>query len=458
MNKLLCVLALLGVSAGLSAQPAGDAREAFLQRSRNAAAQWHARQAQDRGDFLKRSWSALEAFAPVADPFRRGDAGRPPGDDTAGPSPIGGVVTVPAQETVVPGSGFPFRFYGRTNRVRCELPAWTLPSVSESDVAAGWEMLSEGASPLVEDCLAIRERERLCDWAYLQLADSLSATVYPAPSNERELLFGFLLGRAGYAVRFGHSRGQLTCLYGTRQVVYAESYYPKDGAYYYEHRPQEGGLFISEPVPGGTRLLDLAVGRAPSFADGPLLKRHIDVRGVAFDFSIPASRLDFYASYPHTEMYVKADAPVSAALRESAYPALRAAIEGQGQIEAANTILHFVQGLMTYESDRTHWGFEKWNFPEESFWYLRGDCDDHAILFARLVRDLLGLDVLLVQCEVNGGSPHAATAVRFTEPIDGDTIDYEGVKYWCCEPTSNRSDVGQRRWEDYVVTRIDKVK
>lgn len=458
MNRVPLVLALLGISAGLFAQPAGDARGAFLQRSRNAAAQWYARQAQGHGDFLRRSWSALEAFAPVADPFQRGDAGRPSGDGTSVPSPIGDVVTVPVQETVVPGSGFPFRFYGRTYRVRYDLPAWTLPSVDESDVAADWETLSEEASALVEDCLAIRDREQLCDWAYLQLADSLSTAVFPSPCNERELLFGYLLGRAGYAVRFGHAAGELICLYGTQQIVYAKSYYPEDGAYYYEHRPQAGGLFVSEPMPGATRPLDLSLNRAPTFAGGPLVKRHIDVRGIAFDYSIQAALLDFYGSYPHTEMYVKANAPVSAALRASVYPALQAAIEGQGQSEAANTILHFVQGLMTYESDRTHWGFEKWNFPEESFWYLRGDCDDHTILFARLIRDLLGLDVLLVQCEVNGGRPHAATAVHFTEPLTGDTFEHGGKTWWCCEPTSNYSNVGQCRWEEYVVTRVDRVR
>ena len=460
MNRTILVLALLGVSVGLSAQPAGDAREAFLQRSRDAASQWHARQAQGYGDFLRRSWSALEAFAPVADPFQRGDAGQPSGDGSEQAISGGGdAVTVPVQQTVVPGSGFPFRFYGRTYRVRYDRKAdLTLPSVEESDVAAGWEALETGAPSLIEDCLAIRDREKLCDWAYLQLADSLSTAVYPTPCNERELLFGYLMGRAGYTIRFGSNAGTLTCIYGTKQIIYASSYYPLDNAYYYEHRPQAGGLFVSDPVPGATRPLDLSLNHAPTFADGSLVQRHIDVRGIAFDYSIPAAQLDFYGSYPHTEMFVKANAPVSAALRESLYPTLRAAIEGKGQIEAANIILHFVQGLMTYESDRTHWGFEKWNFPEESFWYLRGDCDDHAILFARLIRDLMELDVLLVQCDVNGGRAHAATAVHFTEPLAGDTFEHGGKTWWCCEPTSNYSNVGQRRWEEYVVTRVDLVK
>ena len=156
-------------------------------------------------------------------------------------------------------------------------------------------------------------------------------------------------------------------------------------------------------------------------------------------------------------MHIKADAPVSSEVRNTIYPAISSAIDGKGQVEAANTILHFVQGVMEYQTDSRRWGYEKWCFPEESFYYLCGDCDDHAILFSRLIRDLLGLDVLLVECEVNG-APHEATAVRFTESLDGDTILYKGETYYCCEPTSNIGKVGERRWENYVVKHIDKVK
>ena len=56
------------------------------------------------------------------------------------------------------------------------------------------------------------------------------------------------------------------------------------------------------------------------------------------------------------------------------------------------------------------------------------------------------------------GAPHEATAVRFTEPLEDDTILYDGETYYCCEPTSNVGKEGQRRWNNYVVKHIDKVK
>ena len=462
MNRTISILFFFIFSAGLFAQTGGDERNAFLHRSNAAATAYRTGKQQEYGAFLRRAWTASAASAPKEDPFRRGDAGRPTGDsltDIVVPVDEPVVVRRTAPSEVVISKGkFPFGFYGRTYRVRYDRSAdLALASASEGDVASAWDALSAGLTGLVDDCLAIRKRDALCDWAYLQLVDSLSTAVYPGLENERELLFGFLMGKSGYDVRFGRSGDVLTCLYGTRQIIYAQSYFQKDDAYFFRHRLGQGSLALSEAVPEGTRLLDFGLMRCPEFTLGPEQVRHVKTGSIEFDFRIPKSQLDFYASYPHTEMHIKADAPVSDAVRKTVYPVLSSAISGKGQVEAANIILRFVQRLMEYQTDRRRWGYEKWSFPEESFYYLCGDCDDHAILFSRLIRDLLGLDVLLVECDVNG-APHEATAVRFTEPIIGDTILYNGETYYCCEPTSNSAKVGQRRWENYVVKRLDKVK
>lgn len=436
MNKILSLLFFFISCVSLCAQPGGNERSAFLQRSNAAAKAYRAQKTQEFGDFLRRNWTATAESAPVADPFRQGEAMRP-FDEPTFPE------DVPAEEDIIVNYD--------------DLSNLALPSISESDVAAAWERLSSGASSLLENCLAFRSRKKLGDWAYLQLVDSLSRSVYPHSENERQLLFGFLMGKSGYKTRFGRSGDQLTCLYGTEQIIYARPYFVKDGISYYRHRPGEESLSISEPVPEGSRPLDLRLTSAPNISSGPMQERHIKVGDIEFDYRIPQGLLDFYAGYPHTEMFVKADAPVSASVRECVYPALQSAIVGKGQVDAANTILHFVQGLMDYQQDPKRWGYEKWSFPDESFFYLCGDCDDHAILFARLAKDLLGLDVLLVECQVDG-SPHASTAIRFTEPLEGDSILHEGQTYYCCEPSSNVAKVGDRCWENYVVTRVDKVR
>ena len=60
-----------------------------------------------------------------------------------------------------------------------------------------------------------------------------------------------------------------------------------------------------------------------------------------------------------------------------------------------------------------------------------------AILFSRLVRDLLGLKVLLVYYP-----GHLATAVCFTDNVTGDYISLNNQKYVVCDPTYIGAPVG----------------
>lgn len=73
MNRALPALALLLVSVSVPAQTGGEARSAFLERKRSEARAYHEGKRSERGAFLRRAWTSSEAFAPVEDPFRRGD-------------------------------------------------------------------------------------------------------------------------------------------------------------------------------------------------------------------------------------------------------------------------------------------------------------------------------------------------------------------------------------------------
>ena len=465
MRKTLLLLLLVLGTLTCRAQGAGAFGD-YLRRSEASARAYRGRKTTERADFLRRSWRQYRLFAGVRDPFRDGDAGRPSGPDGQDTTdvnvPNGGreLPVAPRRREdppVKPGT-LAFSFYGQRVSVACPAGgAFTLQELSEAAVAAAWEQLDKGAGPgMVQACQERRRRDALCDWAFLQLADSLSHAACPDAENGRQLLLGYLLARSGLLMRYGSTDDALVCLYGTGEVVYEQSCYLEDGIRYYRLRESDGGLRLSAPCPDA-RPLDFAVTAPPRFQDGPVCVRHIEAAGISLDFRIPRALLDFYDAYPHTELRYKADAVVSAPMQEQVYPVLKQAIAGKGQAEAANILLHFVQRQSGYRTDGSYWGREKWNFPEESLFYPYGDCDDHAILYARLVRDLLGLDVLLVYCVVDGG-PHAATAVAFTEAVPGDSFLHGGVRWWYCEPTASRADVGQRCWKHYVIQRADVIR
>lgn len=148
--------------------------------------------------------------------------------------------------------------------------------------------------------------------------------------------------------------------------------------------------------------------------------------------------MDFYRDYPQRDLAIHYKAPMSEELRSSLYQQLKKAVEGKSQKDAANLLLNFVQTAFQYKTDGEQFGYEKPNFPDETFYYPYCDCEDRAMLCSVLVRDLVGLETVLLDYP-----NHVATAVRFTEQITGDAVVLHGnTKYLICDPTYICASIG----------------
>ena len=90
--------------------------------------------------------------------------------------------------------------------------------------------------------------------------------------------------------------------------------------------------------------------------------------------------------------------------------------------------------------DEKVWGHDRPFFAEESLYYPYADCEDRAVLFSQLVRDLLDLDVILVY---NANPGHLYTAVAFNEDVPGDYIMVDNRKFMVCDPTYYGAGVGK---------------
>ena len=336
-----------------------------------------------------------------------------------------------------------------------------LDGISEKAVADAWADLDSNPAftSLLVSAESAMERLSLSGWGKVQLLDSLSRSMFPDRMNERQLLLSHLLSSSGCPVRLGRQDGNLICLVGVRDMIYGRSYYSKDGVRFYPLREDSrGSMHISEDPAPGNSPLSLALDRTPVIHGGGTGTRHVKADGgIEYDFSIDRNLLSFYDAYPHTEARIKAEAPVSHALRESLYPILKEKAAGKSEFEAVSIIQNYVGSASSYMTDEKYWGREKWNFPEESCAYPYGDCDDHAILFARLTRDVLGLDVVLVDIETGSG-PHMAAAIRFNEPVDGAYVTHDGQKYIYCESVSAGFRPGKLSWKDCKVTKIQPVR
>jgi hypothetical protein len=129
---------------------------------------------------------------------------------------------------------------------------------------------------------------------------------------------------------------------------------------------------------------------------------------------------------------------MSRELRTALYTQLQPLVAGKSQQEAANLLLNFVQTAFDYATDGEQFGYEKPFFPDETFFYPYCDCEDRAMLFSTLVKDLLGLDAVLLDYP-----NHIASAARFPEEIPGEYVQLnDGDKYLICDPTYIGAPIG----------------
>jgi hypothetical protein len=361
------------------------------------------------------------------------------------PQPIEPVKPQP----VIIETWFEFPFFNTAMKVRADdSHRFNLASLDGNDVSKVWEQLmSDKYDNMLVDCLKIRDDYQLCDWAYLLMLLHFSGEFLQS-ENEMILLTAYLYSQSGYKMRLGADKNGLTILFGTKHQIYGLPYFDIDGDYYY---PLNGGseeMQIADFAFPNEKNLSLLVPSEPllyrSESDERQLKSEgygtvasctVNTNLIAFFDSYPTSQLD---DNPMTRWAIYANTPLDPSIKATLYPALAKVMNGKSYPEAADILLDFVQSAFVYEFDDKVWGGDRAFFAEESLFYPYCDCEDRSILYSRLVRDLLGLDVILVYYP-----GHLATAVKFEEDIKGDYIQLGSDRYLVCDPTYIGAYIGQ---------------
>ena len=170
-------------------------------------------------------------------------------------------------------------------------------------------------------------------------------------------------------------------------------------------------------------------------------KRSIKSRAypnVTASISVNSNLINFMDTYPCCSWELFAEASLSQNVKDQLYPSLKKTIAGLSEKDAANILLNLIQTGFEYKTDGDQFGREKTFFGDEPFFYPYCDCEDRSILFAILVKDLMNLDVVLLDYPT-----HIATAVCFNENITGDYFDIDGKKYIICDPTYIGAPIGK---------------
>lgn len=418
-------------------------------------------------DFLRRPW--IEELIVEGDTIKEKELVVPPViyeghvDAKPSPTPIDAMpVTIPEEQIKQPSPVVPievspsvqshktmdFTLYGTNMCVH--VPKKNKASVSFFDideVANAWNEYANGDwDTTLKDCLELREKYNLCDWAYLQMLKAMVARLNLPDKNSSTLLLSYLYSNSGYKMRLARGSSRLYLLLASRHQIYDWSYYLIDGEKYYPLDCDEDNLYISKAEFPNEQPLSLLVIKEQNIALKESASRRLESKkGIVISCQINENLLDFYNTFPTssisgnhvTRWAIYANTPLSSYVRNVIYPQLRSQIEHLSEKEKVSNLLNFVQTAFVYEYDSKVWGDDRAFFAEETLFYPFCDCEDRSILFSHLVRELVGLEVALVYYP-----GHLATAVHFKSNVCGDYIIIDGNRYVICDPTYINAPIG----------------
>ncbi|MBO5013763.1 MAG: hypothetical protein J6C57_06960 [Paludibacteraceae bacterium] len=348
----------------------------------------------------------------------------------------------------IPHEKYHVTFYG--TKVSVGFPTnetLKLPGLSEKQLAKAWKQLSSEAYDVtLNNVLAVRKKLALCDWGYVEMLQAISEKKY-GKTNEAVFMQAYLLSQSGYKIRLATDDEKLYMLIATQQNMFSLPFFIIDNTKFYALNCKSQELSICKAKFDKEKVVSLQLRQEQKLAAQYTDPRKLTSKyGVVAQVSVNKNTIDFFNDYPSayigndatTRWAVYANTPLEKVIRETLYPTLKKAVAGLSERDAVNKILNFVQTAFVYEYDDKIWGGDRAFFAAETLHYPYADCEDRSILFSRLVRDILGLDVILIYYP-----GHLATAVAFTQDVHGDYLTHNNRKYIVCDPTYINAPLGR---------------
>ncbi len=322
-----------------------------------------------------------------------------------------------------------------------------LPEQTSIRTALEKIMADEQTALIVNDCLRLRQSLNLPDMGYIWLVEALAEEVCPGKPNSQAFLATTLLNLSGYDVKIGYNPSGITMLFPTDVLVYATPRLEIKGKdYFVRNRKVSDADYVrsyeSQYFKNGADI-HLIPDRMPVFHnDGPVHEYSSSkwLQEPEFKINVNEPLVKFLGKYPQISWEYYAQAPLTDEFRNVVIPAVKERTKDAGlnTYDGVRKILSFLHYGFPYKEDGVQFGYEKVNFPDENFYFPYNDCEDRSILFATLVREIYGLDVVLLHYP-----NHLATAVNFRDPtVTGDYIVVDGENYVVCDPTYIGARIG----------------
>ncbi len=351
---------------------------------------------------------------------------------------------------IIPENEIVFSFYGKPLRA-AKLKSSVVRSVHAHDVKQAWhEYENRDVKDVLSSLQSLTDALGLNDWFTFELVRSyVDALLSAATPRDRVLMEHFLLVSMGYDVRLARTEQQLLLLVPIEQEVFERNFiHISDKDYYLFYDDLEANeneisvIYPCDPVKevGKGHALSLSFdGRMLNMDTGVDKECDLDDGLIHMDCTLNSTVMQMLNNYPLMDLRSYASSVVLPQFHQCIFEQLKPQLKEMSQCEAVDALLHFVQSVFDYEADDEFLDHDKINFLEENFYYDKSDCEDRSLIFAVLVRSLLGLDVQFVQF-----ADHMCTAVHFTDCLTkGNGYYFDGKFYLICDPTYIGAPIGR---------------
>ncbi|MBE0483662.1 MAG: hypothetical protein IBX52_09190 [Bacterioplanes sp.] len=413
-------------------------------------------------DFLKQQWREVELeperkLDPEPKPVVIPQAPEPKPEPAPIPEPTPEPETRPEQTPPPPTVPTPsidrnlsqvkLTFYGHDLTIPYDRKMVTVyrGRPNGDNIANYWQSLATtNHSATLKTLRDIQQALTLNDWAMALLVDQFSRSLH-RDHNSRTLTNWFLLVKSGYDARLAYN-DHIHLLMPSEQTLYGTTFFRLQQRTYYalnlhDNRTLSGRVYTYDEQHENAQQALNFTDAGVFHASGKRMQRQLSFQDngqtMTLTIDYPKAAVDYLNQYPQMDLpkYFRADLDPSVA--QPLLQQMRPWLAGLETEAAVNRLLRFVQTAFEYQTDDQQFGRENYLFPLETLHYPYSDCEDRAALFAWLVRELLQLDVVILDYP-----GHIATAVALPKSINGDKIRHQGRDFWVADPTYVYANIG----------------
>lgn len=350
-------------------------------------------------------------------------------------------------------------FFEKEIKLNVDVKTWfSMSSISEIQVSKAWRrLITTSFSSIIEGIDRQRKELQLNDWGAFLLVSKLADQIFKEDQiREKKVFMAFILTHAGYNVKLGRAgegrtaRLHLLIPFKTRinewkTDIEGNRYYIwsgtedtkldiiyKETTYLYSYRKN---LKLAKAD------LDLAIRDVPLLGWTILQKaiesksKYLPVMKMAWRSSLT----NYYDTYPSTILPIYANTPLSVETRKSLQNSFQQALDDMSKAELVEHLLFWFYHAFQYKLDEE----ERPLFSEQTIQSEYNDCEDRAIFFARILKEVADMDVVLIVFEGKGNKiSHVATGVHFKEVKQGESKLHNAKEYMICDPSDKRCAIG----------------